>query len=250
MYVLATCLVLLVFGGSIVPSTMPFKLHRGQPSQPSRAVAWFIATHKLPVDFVDVNALAGETTTPEFTAKNPLQAVPVLELEDGTFLNESSAILLYLTKRFNVKGEVPDDAQAYANVLSAMFSHADLARQVTNGLVRPNGAKLRNPNLTWADITAAISKNEADLLWSLKILEDKLGKHEYIAGNVWTLADYNVAAELSQWPGVNSILPDALKLQKFPNVQKYLERVAQREGWEAFIAPFKHLVNVLQIPSQ
>lgn len=45
----------------------------------------------LPIDI-----LKGETQTAEFLAKNPNGKIPVLELEDGTFLWESNAILNFL----------------------------------------------------------------------------------------------------------------------------------------------------------
>ena len=40
----------------------------------------------------------GETRTPEFLAKNPNGRVPLLMLEDGTYLAESNAILCYLAE--------------------------------------------------------------------------------------------------------------------------------------------------------
>jgi glutathione S-transferase len=48
----------------------------------------------LPVEHVDI--FAGENRTPEFLARNPLGRLPVLELDDGTFLPESLAIIEYL----------------------------------------------------------------------------------------------------------------------------------------------------------
>ncbi len=48
------------------------------------------------VEFLHVDVPAGEHRTPEFLAKNPSGAVPVLELDDGTILSESTAITEYL----------------------------------------------------------------------------------------------------------------------------------------------------------
>merc|ERR1719456_528843 len=131
-------------------------------------------------------------------------------------------------------------------MLSAALNNADLSRNVTTGLVRPGFAKLRNPALTWEDVTKSIAEKQAELVWAFNILEAKLGAHAYIAGDAWTLADYNVAAEVSQWSAFNGVLPAELKLSQFPNVQKYVERVSQRAGWADFVAPFHFLVGLLQ----
>lgn len=47
-------------------------------------------------EWVPVDILNGETQTPAFLEKNPNGKIPVLELEDGTCLWESNAILNFL----------------------------------------------------------------------------------------------------------------------------------------------------------
>ena len=47
----------------------------------------------LPYEWVAVDILKGETQSEAFLAKNPNGKIPVLELEDGTCLWESNAIL-------------------------------------------------------------------------------------------------------------------------------------------------------------
>ena len=54
------------------------------------------------VQFVNVDVPRGEHKEPAFMAKNPSAAVPVLELEDGTFISECTAITEYLD---NLVGE-------------------------------------------------------------------------------------------------------------------------------------------------
>ncbi len=49
-----------------------------------------------PYEWHPVDILKGETETPEFLAMNPNGKVPVLELEDGSYLWESNAILNFL----------------------------------------------------------------------------------------------------------------------------------------------------------
>src|ERR1700755_2142063 len=57
-----------------------------------------LAAHRLgvPLTLKDYGLHDGTTRTPEFLAKNPNGRVPLLELDDGRFLAESGAILLYL----------------------------------------------------------------------------------------------------------------------------------------------------------
>ena len=56
--------------------------------------------HQLGIRFerVEMDIVRGETRTPEFLAKNPNGRIPTLELEDGTHLAESNAILFYLAE--------------------------------------------------------------------------------------------------------------------------------------------------------
>jgi glutathione S-transferase len=48
------------------------------------------------VEFMHVDLPGGAHRTPEFLAKNPSGAVPVLELDDGTAISECTAITEYL----------------------------------------------------------------------------------------------------------------------------------------------------------
>ncbi|MBX6321243.1 MAG: glutathione S-transferase family protein [Rhodospirillaceae bacterium] len=52
----------------------------------------------LPFQLVERDITKGETRTPAFLAKNPNGRIPTLELEDGTCLAESNAILCYLAE--------------------------------------------------------------------------------------------------------------------------------------------------------
>jgi glutathione S-transferase len=48
------------------------------------------------IEFVPVDLIAAEHKQPPFLAKNPAGVIPVLELDDGTFISESTAITEYL----------------------------------------------------------------------------------------------------------------------------------------------------------
>src|SRR5262245_65914741 len=56
----------------------------------------YLAEKGLNVPMEQVDILSGKNRTPEFLAqKNPLGGLPVLELDDGSYLTESLAIMEY-----------------------------------------------------------------------------------------------------------------------------------------------------------
>jgi glutathione S-transferase len=72
----------------------------------------------LPYRWIEVDPARGETRTPEFLAMNANGKVPTLELEDGTFLPESNAILHYLADGSRL---LPAGRVQRARVLQWMF---------------------------------------------------------------------------------------------------------------------------------
>ena len=55
---------------------------------------------EMGIEQVTVNTVKGEHRTPEHLARNPFGTLPVLELDDGSFIVESLAIISYLEERF------------------------------------------------------------------------------------------------------------------------------------------------------
>jgi glutathione S-transferase len=71
------------------------KLYDGGQAPNPRRVRVFLAEKgiSVPTELVDIGAL--QQRTPEFTKINPMQRLPVLELDDGTRIAESIAICRY-----------------------------------------------------------------------------------------------------------------------------------------------------------
>ncbi|WP_371170899.1 maleylacetoacetate isomerase [Aliiroseovarius sp. 2305UL8-7] len=66
-----------------------------------------------------VNLVKGEQRSAEYQAMNPGKGVPVLELEDGTTLSQSLAILDYLDRTYPDPALLPEDPIARAKVMAA-----------------------------------------------------------------------------------------------------------------------------------
>src|SRR5215471_11481807 len=60
-----------------------------------RKLRVYLAEKGIKVPFESVDIISGANRTPEFLEKNPLGGLPVLELDDGTHLPESLAIMEY-----------------------------------------------------------------------------------------------------------------------------------------------------------
>jgi len=72
----------------------------------------------IPVTELDILADPPETRRPAYLAKNPNGRIPLLELDDGSYLAESNAILYWLASGTPY---LPDDALGRARALQWMF---------------------------------------------------------------------------------------------------------------------------------
>ena len=71
-----------------------------------------------------VDIFAGDTLTDDYAAVNPARATPVLETDDGRYLPESAAILLYLAARTPL---LPSDPLELAQVVRwLIFEQTDV----------------------------------------------------------------------------------------------------------------------------
>ena len=74
----------------------PLKLYSYAQAPNPRRVRIFAAEKGIELSLEEVDILAGQSRMPEFLAKNSSGAVPVLELDDGSYLSESVAICRYM----------------------------------------------------------------------------------------------------------------------------------------------------------
>jgi glutathione S-transferase len=85
------------------------------------------------IEQIVVNTVKGRHKEPEHLARNPFGTVPALELDDGTFLMESLAIIEYLEAKF-------PEATLYAGTPEQIGKAKDLERIVDLRLGGPMGA--------------------------------------------------------------------------------------------------------------
>jgi glutathione S-transferase len=164
---------------------------------------------------VFVDLLAGGNQSKNFLALNPAGMVPVMthEHEDGskTVLSEAGAIMIYLCERFKGDDLWPEGGKKY-QVLKWMFWAAEHFRQPApiyfeENVISPMmGKQPRQVRLDAAD--HMIEKHAP-------ILEAHLETREYVVGESVTLADFDLAAPLSQMSRSN------VPYHRFPNIMRW-----------------------------
>jgi glutathione S-transferase len=156
---------------------------------------------------IELDIVKGETRTPAFLAKNPNGRIPVLELDDGTCLAESNAIMFYLAEGTSL---LPKDRLARAQVLQWLFFE-----QYSH---EPNIATVRfwlHTEMTDERRTLLPSKR-AQGYAALQVMEQHLRTRTFFVGERYTIADIalyaytNVADEggfdLTPYPAINAWL--------------------------------------------
>ena len=88
---------------------------------------------QMNIDQIVVNTVKGRHKEPEHLARNPFGTVPALELDDGTFLMESLAIVEYLEDKF-------PDAALYSGTPEQQGKARDLERIIDLRIGGPMGA--------------------------------------------------------------------------------------------------------------
>jgi glutathione S-transferase len=166
----------------------------------------------LPYQWIPVNILKGETQSPEFLEKNPNGKIPVLELEDGTTLWESNAILNFLAEGSDL---LPSEPRLRTQVLQWQFfeqySHEPyvaVARfiQLYQGMPQE---RLEEYKVCHARGYKA-----------LKVMEKQLQRTPYLVGEQYSIAD------IALYAYTHVAHEGGFDLSGYPAILAWLDRVA------------------------
>lgn len=167
-------------------------------------IALLCSLLKIKHQWVHIDILNGETQTTTFLKKNNNGKIPLLELNDGSCLAESNAILNYLADSSEL---LPTDAMQRAKVLQWQFfeqySHEPfiaVARYINIYLGLPDERAQEYNDLQ-------VNGHKA-----LSVMENQLKDSDYLIGSQLTIADISLYAythvaheggfELSQYPAI------------------------------------------------
>ena len=202
------------------------KLFDGGKAPNPRRVRVFLAEKgiEVPIEPVDMASLGHKSAA--ITERNPLQRLPVLELDDGTVLTESIAICRY----FEVLHPEP------ALFGKGAFSQANVEmwnRRLELSFLNAVASAFRHTHpamATWEvpQIEEWGAENRNKAVAFLEFFDRHLADNEFAAG-----ADYSVA-DISGLIGIDFMKPAKIQLpEHLENVKRWHQAVSSRPSAKA-----------------
>jgi len=163
------------------------KLYDGGRAPNPRRVKVFLAEKAItvPTEQVDLGKMAHKSAV--YTAVNPLQRVPALELDDGTVICESIAICRYFE-------QFQPDPPLFGVGAKDIAVVEMWERRVEFHLLGPVSHVFRNSHPAMKEmevpqVPAWAEANKPRIMDFLALLDRELGSRRYIAGERYTVAD-------------------------------------------------------------
>jgi len=179
-------------------------------------VRLLLAQLGLAYGWTEVDIDAGKTRTPEFLKRNLNGRIPTLELDDGTNLAESNAILWYLAEGTPfVPGDRLGRAQALQWMFFEQYSHEPYVatpRYIVKHFPADHARR--------AELPDRLAKGRA----ALAVMEQHLKSRSFFVAERYTIADIALYAYTHvAHEGGHDLTP-------YANVRSWLVRVAGQPG--------------------
>ena len=180
-----------------------------------RRVRIFAAEKGIELALQDIDILAGQSRTPEFLAKNSSGGVPLLELDDGSYLSESVAICRYLEGLYPEPNLLGRDLREQAEIerwnrRMELELFAAIGRTVQNTSPIFQGRFKQFPDYGEAQRALVYQR--------LERMDRELNGQQFVAGDRFTIADITALvaidiggrlADLTRWHKAVSRRPSA-----------------------------------------
>ena len=183
------------------------KLYDCQVAPNPRRARMFLAEKGIEIDMVEIDILGGENLREEFLQINPRGLLPVLELDDGTRFDEVMAICRYF------EDVQPDPALLGRTALEKALVTNRQRKMEFDGMIAGSEV-FRNQHENFSErslpgagtdvlpaIPALVERGKQTLDRFFNSLESYLGEAQFVAGDVFTMADITAfcAVDFAAW---------------------------------------------------
>lgn len=202
------------------------KLYDGGRAPNPRRVRIFLAEKDIDVPLVPIDMGAMGHRSQEITERNPLQRLPVLELDDGTILTESVAICRYFEELHPEPALFGEGALGKARV--EMWQRR---MEMHFLLTVANAFRHTHPAMKEWEVPQVAEWGEANrpkAIEFLNLLDRDMADREFIAGDSYSIAD------ITGMIGIDFMKPARIELpRELSNVRRWYEAVSSRPSARA-----------------
>ncbi len=194
----------------------------------------FLAEKNLSLEKVEVDILGGENLAPTFLAINPRGLLPVLELDDGTRIDEVMAICRYIEELQPEPALLGRDARERAVVTSRQRKMEFDGMIAASEVFRNQHPQFAQRSLPGAGtdvlpaIPALVERGRQTLARFFDWLETYLADAAYVAGDAFTMADITALCAIDFAGWVDITIPPANT-----RTLAWYERVSERPSAQA-----------------
>ncbi|HEX9666519.1 MAG TPA: glutathione S-transferase family protein [Thermodesulfobacteriota bacterium] len=171
---------------------------------------------------ITIDFFKGENKTEDFKKLNPNQKIPVIR-DGDLILWESSAILLYLGKKFSPNIYYSEELDRFGLISQWLFFGKT---SIDPSLARARFMTRFVPEEKRDEGELRSLRNAGES--ALQILEDQLKKNDFLAGS-YSLAD------IGCFPYVNMAEEGGVSLTPFPSVISWCERIGSQPGYISIV---------------
>ncbi|TDJ38847.1 MAG: glutathione S-transferase family protein [Gammaproteobacteria bacterium] len=190
-------------------------------------VRMFAAEKGIDLPMEDIDIMAGVNRQPDYLAKNPTGGAPCLQLDNGDYLSEITAICEYLEEKYPETPLIGTTAEERAEArMWARRVDLYINENLANGFRYSEGLDLFKDRITTLPEAAEGLKSIAQekITW----LDGLIDGREFIAGDRLTLADVLLYCFLTFGISVGQPLNENNK-----NIAAWYERMAARPSAQA-----------------
>ena len=138
------------------------------------------------LDVIDIDFAANEQMSEAFTKINPMQTVPVLELDDGTILNDSQAVCEYLDRVYGERSVMGNDVVQRAQVCSMRrIAEFEVLYNFMLAFQHSHPSKAQRVE----QVPEFVAPSIARAVKALSYFENALEGREYLVGDQLSFAD-------------------------------------------------------------
>jgi glutathione S-transferase len=196
------------------------KLYGNTVGSNCRRVTIYLAEKGLNIQIITVDVASGEHKTSQFLTKNPAGLIPVLELDDGSHLPESSAIVEYL--------EDIHPEPSMIGATPAMRGKVRALERIASDLAIVSGTMLQHSHPRFAShieqVPAVAEAMRANVSQQLAVLEKHIGEKEFLATDRPTIADVT----LFSFTQAFRVRMNTTLTEGYPHLSAWYERFAKR----------------------